>query len=262
MIYNGDPDQLKATEKEIQDFLDEINQAYPKAELEMEDVFFVHVGLLPSLGVCKRTGSIQLSKQYQICDHQEEGANGLISVVGVKYTTARHVAEKAVDLVFGKLGKRPPNSATAVTPLHGGQIEQFDAFLTREIRRRPDGLSAEDIPHLVYNYGSAYQHVLKYLDADPGSAQRITGTSSLIKAEVLYGIREEMAQKLADIIFRRTELGSAGYPGDESINACALAMAREFGWDEGRVQREIIEVREAFPSAASASRFAGIQSYQ
>ncbi len=262
MIYDGDPDYLKVTKSEIQGFLDEVNQAYPSAGLKMEDVLFVHAGLLPRHGVCQRSDNIRLTQHHQLRDHRKEGIEGLISVVGVKYTTARHVAEKAVDMVFRKLGMRPQKSATAVTPLHGGQIEQFDAFLTQETERRPEGLSEEDIRHLIYNYGSEYHNLLKCPDTNSGSAQRITGTSSILRAEVLYGIREEMVQKLADVIFRRTELGSAGYPGDKCIKACAFAMAQEFGWDEARVQGEIDEVSEVFPATAPVARFAGNQLYQ
>ena len=46
-----------------------------------------------------------------------------------------------------------------------------------------------------------------------------------------------MAQTLADVVFRRTGLGSAGYPGTDVLTACAQAMAEKLGWDSGRVQR-------------------------
>jgi len=42
---------------------------------------------------------------------------GLVSVQGVKYTTARAVAEKAIDLVLRRLGRPGAPCQTAVTPL-------------------------------------------------------------------------------------------------------------------------------------------------
>jgi glycerol-3-phosphate dehydrogenase len=51
-------------------------------------------------------------------DHEAaDGVPGLVSVQGVKYTTARGVAEKVVDLVFRRLGRPSPECRTAITPL-------------------------------------------------------------------------------------------------------------------------------------------------
>jgi glycerol-3-phosphate dehydrogenase len=41
---------------------------------------------------------------------------GLVTLQGVKYTTARGVAEKAVDLVFHRLGRPEPPCRTMETP--------------------------------------------------------------------------------------------------------------------------------------------------
>jgi glycerol-3-phosphate dehydrogenase len=56
-------------------------------------------------------------------DHEaEDGIPGLVSLQGVKYTTARAVAERAVDLVVRRLGREAPACRTAVTPLPGARL--------------------------------------------------------------------------------------------------------------------------------------------
>jgi glycerol-3-phosphate dehydrogenase len=55
-----------------------------------------------------------------------------------------------------------------------------------------------------------------------------------------------MAQKLSDVIFRRTELGTAGYPGDACLRTCAEIMAGELGWQKKRMFQELDEVHQAF----------------
>jgi glycerol-3-phosphate dehydrogenase len=52
-----------------------------------------------------------------------------------------------------------------------------------------------------------------------------------------------MAQKLTDVVLRRTELGSAGHPGATAALACAESMASELGWNENRMKKEIEELR-------------------
>jgi len=239
-IYNGSPDEFKVTEKDIQDFLNQINQAYPSAGLKMKDVSYVHGGLVPSSPHFSNTRPLELSKHYQIYDHRNEGVTGLISVIGTKYTTARHVAEKVVNRVFESWQQKPPKSLTSTTTVHGGQIGRFGAFLQGEIKKHPESLGENQIRRLVYNHGSAYPRVLRYLDLTPSDDHDI------LRAEIRYAVREEMAQKLTDVVFRRTDLGTAGHPGSESLKTCADTMSGELGWSLERTQQELKEVNETF----------------
>jgi glycerol-3-phosphate dehydrogenase len=94
-------------------FREEAVRAFPWARLEDAPLALVHEGLVPGHG-----GPSGLSTRPRLHDHEaEDGVAGLVSVQGVKYTTARAVAEKAVDLVCRRLGRPPVPCTTAVTPL-------------------------------------------------------------------------------------------------------------------------------------------------
>jgi glycerol-3-phosphate dehydrogenase len=99
---------------------------------------------------------------------------------------------------------------------------------------------------LVHNHGSEYKQVLKYVTQDPKYAETLPG-STVTRAEVVHSVREEMGQKLGDIVFRRTDLGTGGNPGEHALRECADLIASEFGWDEGRLQKELAEVKATFP---------------
>lgn len=241
IVYEGDPNALKITEEETVNFVKEFNQAYPAAKLKLEDISFVHGGLVPMSNYDKTTGSIQLAKHYTIQDHRQLELKGLISVKGVKYTTARDVAQKVVDRVFNARGEKPPASISAVTPLHGGQIDYFESFLDTEVKKTPN-LDAEVVQNLVYNYGSAYKDVLSYLDTNG----TIRGRLAVLEAETRYAVRETMAQTLSDVIFRRTDLGSAGHPEDAALNVCVNTMQTELGWSDAKTEQELQEVKEKF----------------
>jgi glycerol-3-phosphate dehydrogenase len=94
-------------------FLDEAAGAFPWAGLSRSDVAVVHEGLVPGHG-----GAAGLSTRPRLHDHEaEDGLPGLVTLQGVKYTTARAVAERAVDLVVRRLGRALPPCRTASTPL-------------------------------------------------------------------------------------------------------------------------------------------------
>lgn len=248
--FEGDASNFKITEEDVHTFMNELNAAYPAAALKRADISFFYGGLLPMAPSSDHHGDVRLVKHYTLCDHQQEDRlEGLVTVVGVKYTTARDVAEKTIDLIFKKLGRQPPRCRTHETPVHGGDIRRFEEFVQRETSRRPHGLSVEIVKPLVYNYGSVYREVLKYVDTGANAAQPIAPGSNILRAEVLYNLREEMAQKLVDVIRRRTELGSAGYPGDEAVQACAAIMAAELGWEAAKIQNEIRDVKAVYSTA-------------
>ncbi|HEX2906313.1 MAG TPA: glycerol-3-phosphate dehydrogenase/oxidase [Phototrophicaceae bacterium] len=255
--YHGAPDNFEITETEVQRFLNEINQAYPAANLTLDDVTFVHAGLLPSPGIDHKSGDARIAKHYQLIDHRQAGIDGLLTVVGVKYTTARHVAEKVIDHVSTRQEKPLPKSTSAMTRLHGGQIDRFDDFLQTAVQQQPCGLDASTLRHLVYTYGSNYPTVLQSFDMQ--TTANLGMTRSLLQAETRHAVRQEMAQTLGDVLFRRTDWGSAGHPGAEVVAFTAEVMAAELGWtpDHTRQEIEAVNTRFAFGRGTYAAALAG-----
>lgn len=246
-IYEGKPDDFELSEADLQHYINEANTAYPGAALKLEDIRLIHKGFLPIIPEGSSGSRVKLIREAQIHDHKvENDIEGLITAVGVKYTTARKLAQRTVDMVYRKLSKPAPPCTTAVTPLYGGDIDRFDDFLVQATKEAPDGFTPRMIQHLVYNYGSRYTHLLKYLDEDASYAEPVANSKSIIKAEILHAIREEMAYKLSDVILRRVELGAAGYPGDGALEVCAAMMAQELGWDYERTQDELNDVRAQY----------------
>lgn len=248
VVYKGEPDESTVTETDLQGFIDEINEAYPPLALTLKDVTMWNAGLV--LFGNNKPGQTALSygKRSIIIDHtNNHRVEGLVTIIGVRYTTSRGIAAKAIDLVFKKLGTNGPPSSTAETPIYGGRIECVDEFLRQAIAERAPAVSPEGLSALMLTHGSEYRQVLKYVDEDPSSADAL-GTSTVIKAQVIHAVREEMAQTLGDVVFRRTDLGTGGHPGDTALTTCAALMASELGWDETRAQQELEEVIGAFPS--------------
>ncbi len=242
--YQGGADELLITDREIETFLEEILLAYPSARLSRADVRLVHAGLVPVSGRREVAADVELATRYQIRDH----VDGMLSVTGVKYTTARGVAEGAVDRLVKRLGIAARRASGAEVPLHGGHFEGgFDDFVEREAAAAPSGVSAQTVRHWVAAHGSRYRDVMALGNEEPGWLTPFAAGTEVTGADVIYAIRREMAVTLPDLVFRRTGLGSAGHPGDPALRAAASVASRELGWDEARMERELAEVRRRFP---------------
>jgi len=119
------PDDQEARRGEVGGFLRDINEAFPAFALKEDEITLVHRGVVPAAA---HAGRLTLSGRSRIIDHAGDGGiPELISIVGVKYTTARAVAERAVDLVFRKLGRPPVQCRTAETVLPDAGLDDRDA---------------------------------------------------------------------------------------------------------------------------------------
>jgi glycerol-3-phosphate dehydrogenase len=242
--HEGKPGDLKVTHNDIGDFLEEINQAYPAASLKTDDVDFFFGGMYPLIDKEIRSEVYQGTGRFRIYDHEvKDGIKGLVTGIAGKYTTARRMAVGIVDRVFRKLARTPPPTITDSIPVLGGEMPSFQAYLDNEFKRIPDGLSEDTITELIFNHGTRYREVLGMAKGNPELRTRLSDTASTIGAEVVHAVREEMAVKLSDVIFRRTGLGTIGYPGDSAVSRVADIMGGELGWDEERITEEIREVK-------------------
>jgi glycerol-3-phosphate dehydrogenase len=243
---NRMPGRAELKENDLRDLLQDCNEACPALALSWSDVSFYHWGFLPLQAGGAGPGS-PLADAPRIVDHAGEGLEGLVTAVGVKYTTARWVAEEALKLVFRRLERTAPECRTAQLPLWGGG--GTPAAPAAEI-------GAEAARRLQEIYGSAAAEVARDYAREARWSSPIAEGCAVLTCEVLRAIREEMAMSLADVVFRRTDLGSAGEPPRAHLLAAAALMAAEMGWSRERVEQELEQVRRAYdplPRGAEAA---------
>lgn len=113
--YSGNIDKSEYNETEMQKFLDEINQALCSTQFTLDDVLYCYQGFTPANDDASNTKATR-AHHSRVIDHAQNGVIGLYSVVSVKWTTARVVAKRAVDMVYAKLPSFVA-STTDTTPL-------------------------------------------------------------------------------------------------------------------------------------------------
>lgn len=237
------PGDTSVSAAEVEAFVREANHAFPALRLSAADVTLVHRGVVPAAEGTK--GTPELRPAPAIYDHASEGAPGAFTVIGVKYTTARRVAERTVDQVARRLGKRLAPSRTAATVLPGAGIADHEALAIETARGVDLDLPIAGIRHLIARYAERTPDIIRLMHQRPELREPLTPTSPTVGAEIVYTIQHEMAVRLSDIIIRRTGIGASGRPDDATIRACAAIAARELDWDEARSDEEVGMV-EAF----------------
>ena len=102
------------SEAEIEAFLGRINRAVPSINLSLRNVRSVYCGLLS----VRTPGGTDLTARECCVEHAEHGGPiGLYSLTGMKFTTARRVAERALERIFPALRPSATPCGATVRPL-------------------------------------------------------------------------------------------------------------------------------------------------
>jgi len=185
---------------------------------------------------------MELLGASEIRDHARDGAPGAISIIGVKFTTARAVGARAAAAAAKRLGRSTRRTDTDSAVLPGAGISDHEALTIETARAVGLELAPPIIRHLNAIYGDRSAAIVRLMaDRSDWRMPLVPGRPN-VGAEVIHAIRDEMACTLADVVIRRTELGAAGHPSEEVVAACARIAAEELGWDADRREREIAAV--------------------
>lgn len=241
--YLGDPDELRVNETDIAELLAKVNRGLPEARLTRADVRYSYAGLRPLVadpaGAGKGDSTYGVSRGSEIFDHQQaENRAGLISALGGKWTTSRHLAEQVTDLALRKLGRPKSPCRTARTPLPGGHMKRFADF----VREAQTAYPAHDpalIRHLALNYGARLDRLMEVIAPTPALAMPLAPGLPEIGAQVYHAAKEELALNLEDAVFRRSGLCTLGHPGGEALARAASIMGGVLGWDAPEIARQV-----------------------
>jgi len=237
--FNGNFDQVQVTGQDVDDFLIDINDALPDVGLTREDVHYAYTGLYPLIVKDIQDDKYQGTGEYQLVDHQEkQGVSGIITSLGAKYTTARKVAEKTIDLAVRKLLLPVGPCTTVSTPLVEGRIDSIDRFISEKQQQYSALLAADRVAHLIRYHGTEIDRIMALAVDNPDLLQPLSPASSLLAVEVVYAVEEEMAMTLEDVFFRRSGAGTIGRPEDRALEAAGEIMAAALGWNEQQQKLE------------------------
>jgi glycerol-3-phosphate dehydrogenase len=234
--FTGNPDDYHVTKESIMELIDDINSSFSDGKLSYSDVKHTYGGLRPLVEE-DTSETYTSSRRYEIYDNQKDGLNGLITVEGGKYTTSRKLAENCLNIVASKMARSLGQSVTDKQFLTGCEIKDLDDFLSG-VQKENSDFGKPTMNYLGRNYGTEYAEILKLARADKTLSETLNEDGEIM-AEVIYAVREEMARTLADIVMRRTGIGTLGNPGENVLRKVANAAAKELNWDANKIEQEI-----------------------
>jgi len=182
------------------------------------DVLAVFTGLRPlAAPAAEGKKTKEISRGHKILISR----GGLITLTGGKWTTYRKMAEDVVDSAARQAELSIHKSVTPTLKIHGYR---------------------ENVDHSdpLYWYGSDREQIDQLIAENPDMKVVISEKVQLIRAQVVWAVREEMARTLEDCLSRR--IRALQLDARECIRIApevATLMASELGKDKAWVQSQL-----------------------
>lgn len=209
----------KALEQEIKFILATAGR-YMVKKPTRKDVLSVFAGLRP-LAMPKKEGKStkEISRSHKLIVSKHK----LITITGGKWTTYRRMAQDTVD------------KAIALNLVESRECQSKN-YKIHGYRPNPD------LTNHLYVYGSDEDAIRKIMTESPEMAQKIHPRHNFTHAEIVWAVREEMAQNVEDILARRARLLYLdARAAIQATPAVAQTIAKEMGKDQAWIDRQVAD---------------------
>lgn len=212
--FKGNADKVETTAEDVQYVLDAFNESFPKVHLTVKDAVSVFAGLRPMLKNENDKGAYSRSREYHIWWNNQN----LVTIAGGKLTSFLSMGKRCMNVVEERFKKKTTTPSSTPVDSLGKWSDNYGHF----------GKYIEDIVH-----------------ENPASLSRLDTKYKYIKAEIIFFCRYQFAEKLSDMLTRRTSITYAMKAYDEElINEVAAIMASELKKDEVWIEEQKKKYRE------------------
>lgn len=204
--YSGSADKLTISEGDVNYILNAFNKSFPSAKLTKNDIVSVYAGLRPMLDDKTEKGSYRRPREYRIWWSKPN----LLNIAGGKLTSFLSMGERCIKMAEQKLSLQ--DTPKRNSPSHG------------------------------FNSLAALYEILQ---EDASLSKPLSNQFNVSAADIVLYTRYLFAEKVEDVLTRRTTISYAMKEFDEAVvRETAQIMAKELGRDDNWINEQIEEYRE------------------
>lgn len=236
---SGDPGKAEPAAGEIDYLLTSFLRLFPQSGLISADIRYALAGVRP-LPYQPGKKSSAVTRKHIIHDHRDDGAAGLLSIIGGKLTTAMSLAREVARKV-GVAVAEPASVLAAPAPANGieSTLDQW-AHLVASKGRIPEAAANA----IAAWHGRSALAIASAAALDDRLREPLCSHSAHIVAEAVEAVLHECAVTLADVLLRRVPV-ALGPCWSESCSAEAAArVGTALGWDSRQIGKELEQFEE------------------
>lgn len=236
---DGDPNQTAPDSAEIDYLFRAFQKLFPASGLTQADIRSSFAGVRP-LPYAPGARAASVSRRHHLHEHADDGAAGLISVVGGKLTTAASLARECAAKIGLKVA-RPAPILVAHGPASGFEntLESWARHAEKATRTKCAGVTAASARAIAEWHGrAAFDIVRSACESELLAAPLCQHTPHLV-AEAVASVKRECAVSLGDILLRRVPVALGACWSDECSRQAASLIGQALGWSSVRTGFEL-----------------------
>ena len=237
----NDPAKAQPSEEEISYLWRSFQRLFPAAPVGEADVLHAFAGVRP-LPFSPKADPLAISRRHYFHGHAEEGAQGMISVIGGKLTTAASLARECA----AKIGIAASDAPVSAIVAQDGLQEALDRAAVQVVERGK--VSPETAHGMVEWYGEKAVDIAQIARAQAEMQAPLCPHTNHIVAEAVYALERECAVTLADVLLRRVPIALGACWSQACSHEAGGRIAAVVGWDEKRTARQVEEVELEYSS--------------
>jgi glycerol-3-phosphate dehydrogenase len=233
----ADPENVESSASEIDYLFDNFSRLLPHAGLMKADIRYTFAGIRP-LPFSPGTKFSAVTRRHIIHDHKDDGAEGLVSIIGGKLTTAVSLARETAR----KLGLFVPEPATIyVAPAPEDGVESFLKQWAQMVACKAS-ISEPCAQAIAEWHGGRALAIACSTSHNHSLAAPLCDHSNHIVAEAVEAVVHECAVTLADVLLRRVPVALGACWSESCSSQAAARIGAALGWSQSKTQKE----RESF----------------
>ena len=201
--FDADPAHVTISPEETT-YLCAAVSRYFRTPIGPQDVVHSYSGVRPLYDDAAANASA-VTRDYVLDLDRADGQAPILSVFGGKITTYRRLAEHAIEQLLPYVPAPRPAPWTGGAALPGGDLPApFDDYAAGFKAAHP-WLPAATAHRMLRAYGTMAEQIVAGASSLDGLGQDLG--AGLSEAELEYLVREEWAQEIDDVLWRRSKLG-------------------------------------------------------
>jgi glycerol-3-phosphate dehydrogenase len=251
---SGDPSRVQPSSDEISYLLKSLRQLFPQQQFELGDIKHAFAGVRP-LAYSPGRLSAAVTRRHVVRDHAEDGARGMLSVIGGKLTTAASLARQCARHM-GMEVSEPGAAFVAPAPEDG--VEASLRHWAEQISRVAN-ISLQSAHAIAEWHGRRALQIARLASQDYCLRATLCPHTNHLVAQAIAAFETEHAVTLADILLRRVPVALSACWSEECSEHAAQRIGKALAWSEADVARALEsfeQERRAFlkPAALSSAR--------
>ncbi len=230
------PDRVAPDPGEIEYLLNSFRRLFPSINYGLADIRSTFAGVRPLPYITEQSPN-SITRRHFLADHKDDRAQGMISVIGGKLTTAASLARECARTIGINI---PEPKGFAISDTVAYQAPAFDQ-LAASLH-----VSKESLRTIATTFNGAAASIFSLAAKDDSFRQTICPHTQHLVAEAVYAITNEHAHTLADVLLRRVPVALGLCWSPECARTASHRIGKALGWNDAKTGAELNAFEEEF----------------